>query len=261
MTRLRGFAEEWVKIIYKEEKLPRPPQADFFELLDNNVSKNTLDSQLLNHLHIIRRVGNQSAHGKQVNLDVMKNCLKTAYQLGLYIAVRYQFTDLNQISAYKEPSFSVLTSQQNNQTAVENEKLLAKIAELEAIRLEQARQIEMLSTDDLALRRQQSQQVVQTLKWDEATTRRNLIDVMLAEAGWSVADKEKVSLEYPLDNFAGTASGKGKVDYVLWDNNGKPLAVLEAKKTSVSVLNGQEQARLYADALEQKFGQRPILFY
>ncbi|TXJ07011.1 MAG: DEAD/DEAH box helicase, partial [Acinetobacter sp.] len=56
-------------------------------------------------------------------------------------------------------------------------------------------------------------------------------------------------------------SGKGAVDYVLYDANGLPLAVVEAKRTSTDPDIGQQQAKLYADCLEQQSGQRPVIFY
>ena len=55
--------------------------------------------------------------------------------------------------------------------------------------------------------------------------------------------------------------GIGYADYVLWGDDGKPLAVVEAKKTTVDPAVGQQQAKLYADCLEQMHGQRPIIFY
>ena len=55
--------------------------------------------------------------------------------------------------------------------------------------------------------------------------------------------------------------GKGFVDYVLWGDDGKPLALVEAKRTTKDARVGQQQAKLYADCLEKQFGQRPIIFY
>ena len=57
------------------------------------------------------------------------------------------------------------------------------------------------------------------------------------------------------------ASGLGYADYVLWGDDGKPLAVVEAKKTTVDPAVGRQQAKLYADCLEAMHGQRPIIFY
>eukprot|EP01093_Parvamoeba_rugata_P004145 TRINITY_DN15827_c0_g2_i1.p1 TRINITY_DN15827_c0_g2~~TRINITY_DN15827_c0_g2_i1.p1 ORF type:complete len:116 (+),score=15.33 TRINITY_DN15827_c0_g2_i1:26-373(+) len=58
-----------------------------------------------------------------------------------------------------------------------------------------------------------------------------------------------------------TTTGVGFVDYVLWDDDGKPLAVIEAKRTRENIEKGRQQATLYANALEKQYGQRPIIFY
>ncbi len=55
-------------------------------------------------------------------------------------------------------------------------------------------------------------------------------------------------------------SGVGYVDYVLYGENGKPLAVVEAKRTSKDPKIGQQQAKLYADCLEKRYSQRPVIF-
>ena len=57
------------------------------------------------------------------------------------------------------------------------------------------------------------------------------------------------------------APGVGYVDYVLRGDDGKPLALVEAKRTRKDPRAGQQQAKLYADCLEKQYGQRPIIFY
>ena len=56
-------------------------------------------------------------------------------------------------------------------------------------------------------------------------------------------------------------TGDGFVDYVLWGDDGKPLGIVEAKRTRREPRIGQQQAKLYADCLEAETGQRPIIFY
>ncbi|MEO5344347.1 MAG: DEAD/DEAH box helicase family protein, partial [Gammaproteobacteria bacterium SHHR-1] len=51
------------------------------------------------------------------------------------------------------------------------------------------------------------------------------------------------------------------MDYVLWGDDSKPLALIEAKRTTKDPNIGQQQAKLYADCLEKQYGQRPIIFY
>ncbi|MCG4585754.1 DEAD/DEAH box helicase family protein, partial [Anaerosalibacter bizertensis] len=57
------------------------------------------------------------------------------------------------------------------------------------------------------------------------------------------------------------SSGIGFVDYVLYGDDGNPLAIVEAKKTSVSPRIGKVQAKMYAEAIEIETGIRPIIFY
>ena len=57
------------------------------------------------------------------------------------------------------------------------------------------------------------------------------------------------------------AEGVGFVDYVLWGADGKPVGLVEAKRTRKDARQGQQQAKLYADRLEARYGQRPVIFY
>ncbi len=96
----------------------------------------------------------------------------------------------------------------------------------------------------------------------EAETRKWYIDTMLKAAGWNFNDGS-VKEEFPVTGMPieDNPTGLGFVDYVLFGDNGKPLAVVEAKKTSRDPKEGQHQAVLYANCLEKQFGQRPIIFY
>jgi type I restriction enzyme R subunit len=94
--------------------------------------------------------------------------------------------------------------------------------------------------------------------YNEAETRDAFIDLLLAEAGWPL-DQPR-DREYPVKGMPST-SGDGFVDYVLWGDDGKPLAVIEAKRTKRDARVGQQQAKLYADCLEAEFGVRPLIFY
>ncbi len=97
-----------------------------------------------------------------------------------------------------------------------------------------------------------------THDYSEAETRDYFIDLLLKEAGWlldQLRDREFEVSGMP------NAQGKGFVDYMLWGDDGKPLGLVEAKRTRRDPRVGQQQAKLYADCLEQQFGQRPVIFY
>lgn len=97
-----------------------------------------------------------------------------------------------------------------------------------------------------------------THDYDEATTRRRIIDLDLQRAGWAL-DQPR-DREYEVTGMP-SQQGCGYVDYVLWGDDGKPLAVVEAKKAIANPKAGQQQAKLYADCLEQMHGQRPLIYY
>ncbi len=94
--------------------------------------------------------------------------------------------------------------------------------------------------------------------WNEAETRDRYIDLLLREAGWALDGPD--DLEFRVEGMP-NAEDVGFVDYVLWGADGKPLGLVEAKRTRKNARQGMQQAKLYADALEKRFGQRPVIFY
>jgi type I restriction enzyme, R subunit len=97
-----------------------------------------------------------------------------------------------------------------------------------------------------------------THDYSEAETRDYFIDLLLKEAGWPLDETRDRELEV---SGMPNAEGKGFVDYVLWGDDGKPLGLVEAKRTRRDARVGRQQAKLYADCLESQFGQRPVIFY
>ena len=100
---------------------------------------------------------------------------------------------------------------------------------------------------------------------NEATARHK-IDQLLANAGWRFFDDDhgpaNIRLEAHValkrdaldslgDNFE--RSGRGFVDFLLIDDRGFPLVVLEAKAEDKDPLVGKEQARRYARSLNCRF--------
>lgn len=97
----------------------------------------------------------------------------------------------------------------------------------------------------------------------EALTRRRHIDRQLAEAGWG-SDDHAILEEYALgpqkNGIAEYGEKYGFADYVLLGKDGKPLALVEAKRTSRDALAGKRQAADYADQIKRKFGVDPFIF-
>ncbi len=94
----------------------------------------------------------------------------------------------------------------------------------------------------------------------EFQTRKMFIDEDLKTLGWRL-DGAQVAEEYKVDDMEGVPGKIGFIDYVLFGKDGSPLAVVEAKKSTKDPNVGKQQAVLYADCLERKFGRRPFVFY
>jgi type I restriction enzyme R subunit len=78
------------------------------------------------------------------------------------------------------------------------------------------------------------------------TDARILIDELLRQAGWEPADKTQVLTEH-------FAAGSGRADYVLLDQNGRPIAVIEAKRSAIQPYVAKQQALPYAKQLGAPF--------
>jgi type I restriction enzyme, R subunit len=110
---------------------------------------------------------------------------------------------------------------------------------------------------EVAAARQAAAAQPDTHDYSEAETRDYFIDLLLKEAGWPLTDAR--DREFEISGMP-NHQGKGFVDYVLWGDDGKPLGLVEAKRTRRDSRAGQQQAKLYADCLERQFGQRPLIF-
>ena len=104
----------------------------------------------------------------------------------------------------------------------------------------------------------------------EAQTRKEIIDKRLKIAGWDVTNPIQVTQE--LDIWVGLPQGVREpqtpyqghlfADYALLSKEGNPVAIVEAKKTSVDAEIGKEQARNYAEKIQKiNGGPMPFVFY
>jgi type I restriction enzyme R subunit len=278
----RLVVEESMHLIYDIEHLEKPFNTDLVNLMNDEEIKNIIPFQLIEGLHIIRKKGNNAVHyGNKINAKDALISIRYTYDFTKWFAQNYSTVapilpglfDENIIPKVGEKQRQIKEQQEEQDKAQQN--LLAQIAKLQ---IEKEAILEKAQESELALYQynQQAQQEVEKLKkqkqerlkplsseFTEAQTRQHLIDVSLNEAGWDILNVGR-ELEYPVTGMPITADnpkGNGFVDYVLWDDNGKPLALIEAKRTTKDVEIGKHQASLYANCLEQMTGQRPIIFY
>jgi len=267
LIRLRAFSEALTKAIHKEERLPFLPKATFYDLIKHPAFEASVDKSLIHKINYIRIEGNDPAHGAEGNLRTAHSILGMSHQLAMYMAIRYYGVKKQDIPDY-------ISIEDNRDSVKQLQKSLGEYKEaldtkagevdklIDELDKERLKVKETVATEqEQAEAKTRSQQTANSLQWDEAKTRQLLIDTMLLQAGWDLNDKQQVTLEHPIEHQP-TNTGTGFADYVLWSDNGKPLAVVEAKRSSVEGLQiGREQARMYADGLEKMTGQRPVIFY
>lgn len=279
LVKLRNFAERLVDRLYLKLNLQRVPQSNFVDLLHNAGFKAIAQPLVLDKLHLLRRLGNRGAHGEDVEAADAVRCVHEAWQLARWLHVTFLGGKVEDFTEFKQPPLEGIDSKAEikrkakalaEENSLKEERLKQALEELAALRAADqlakaaAGDSKPPSAETLQLVSQVSAKVASQLRFTEDNTRKWLIDRDLRMAGWDVppgtASNESVGQEVEVP-YQPTASGKGYCDYVLWDDNGKPLAVVEAKKTLVDARAGQEQAKLYADALEQVHDQRPMIFY
>jgi type I restriction enzyme R subunit len=279
LVKLRSFAERLVDRLYTKVNLARVPQSNFVDLLHNASFQTVAQPLVLDKLHLLRRLGNRAAHGEDVEASDAVRCVQEAWQLARWLHVTFLGGKVEDFEAFKQPPAEGIDSKAEfkrkakalaEENSLKEERLkiaLQELAELRAADRETAPTVAAFtpsSAQALAQAAQSSAATANQLRFTEDNTRKWLIDRDLRMAGWDVpmgtASNHLVGQEVEVLDQS-TTTGKGYCDYVLWDDNGKPLAVVEAKKTLVDARAGQEQAKQYADALEKHHGQRPMIFF
>jgi type I restriction enzyme R subunit len=280
----RKALEESIHNIYDFHYLTLPYNTTISSLMGESGILQIIPPQLMTGLHIIRKTGNYGVHfskRNQVSSAQALVSLKYLYDYLKWFGYKYaaevpalpaEFDEsfIPKIGAEKQEIRQLQKEHEHVQKAQETEieKLKAKIAEAEAKAAESEEALSKYEAKILAARAATEAQFKERIapissQFTEAETRIHLIDAMLREAGWNTLRQGR-ELEYPVKGMPinkDNPNGNGLVDYVLWDDDGKPLALIEAKRTSKNPEVGRHQAYLYANCLEKKHGQRPIIFY
>ena len=241
--RCMEFAVKWMYSV--DGGLVMPYDDRLASLMDTEDFRAIVDRDLWQRLKYIRQTGNAAAHtGKKITKEQAMLCLENLWYFMDFVACCYGTT-------YTPGEFDPALLE--GQTAapapapVPEVDLAALMAENAALRAE------------LTARRetQQPSYTPKPLDLSEYKTRKLYIDAMLTDAGWTEGKDWLGEVELPgMPN----QSEVGYADYVLYDDAHRPLAVIEAKRTCVDPAKGRQQAKLYADLLEQKYGRRPVIF-
>ncbi|MBQ9070645.1 MAG: DUF4145 domain-containing protein, partial [Clostridia bacterium] len=242
--RAMEFAVKWMYSVDRD--LVMPYEDNLHLLINSEEFRDIVGNDVWRRMDLIRKMGNDVAHkSKEIAEDQAELCLENLFVFLDEVAYLYA-------PEYTEQHFdkSLLKKDEPTTTpvaAVPDIDFEALLKENEALKAE------------LTARREEQQQtyVPKPLDISEYKTRKIYIDWMLRDAGWTLGKDWENEVElYGMLN----QSEVGYADYVLFDDSHKPLAVLEAKRTCVDVAKGRQQAKLYADLLEQKYGRRPVIF-
>lgn len=264
----RRTLERALQWLYQNDTaLKAPYDKNLAAMIHEPTFKENIKQGLFQDVRYIHRLGNLAVHEDQEisSQEGMRVCVATHQFMGWLARVYSRGGPApGQFNITLLPKAE---DQTHHASVVELQKVreqLEQKAQAEAITLAKHEKTEaevQQLKEQLALLqaiKAENQQKIPAGDYTEAQTRDAFIDVMLREAGWNPKGKDVD--EYEVKGMP-SGSGIGKIDYVLWGADGLPLAVVEAKKTKVSPEVGKQQAKLYADCLEAKFGQRPIIFY
>ena len=259
--RAMEFALKWMYSVDKE--LEMPYQDNLQSLMNSEEYRQIVGPDIWKRMDFIRRSGNNVAHsGKKQGRDVAMLCLEN---LAIYLDyIAYCYSD-----NYEEHVFTTAYIEERQEKAKQKkqeaedtkDQLAGKEEELAQKELDLKKLMEENEAlrEELSARRQEQQPtyVPKPLELSEYKTRKLYIDAMLTDAGWTEGKDWINEVElFGMPNH----SEVGYADYVLYDDMHRPLAVIEAKRTCVDVSKGRQQAKLYADILEQKYKRRPVIF-
>ena len=243
--RAMEFAVKWMYSV--DSSLVMPWDDKLVSLLSTEEFRGVVDTSLWIRLDFIRKMGNSAAHtGKKVTTDQALLCLENLFIFMDFISYCYG-------DEYTERKFDPTLTEVKEPEPAAPEPIISDV-DLEALIRENA-----ALKEELTARREEQQQtyVPKPLDISEYKTRKIYIDSMLEDAGW-IEGRNWIN-EVKLPGMP-NKSEAGYADYVLYGDDGRPLAVVEAKRTCADVVKGRQQAKLYADLLEKQYGRRPVIF-
>lgn len=242
------FAIKWMYSVDKGLKMPY--KDTLVTLMNTKEFKSIISNDVYKKIDYIRKLGNIAIHNprKKYTKDEAALALENLFCFCNF--VYYSYSDLNDYYVVRKFDKSLLEQSTLEMTLPEMQKNISTLDLMNQ---------NVYLQDNLTARRKEQSKTYnsQSLDLTEFSTRKLYINTMLENAGWSI--KNGWVNEYEVQGMP-NKSGIGYIDYVLFGDDGKPLAIIEAKRTSKDVSAGRQQAKLYADIFENKFDRRPIIF-
>ena len=260
-----------------DEELTLPFDTSLNSLITAKAFEEQFNHKLYNEIHLIRKAGNLALHNKRVSDVDSHTIIEYLFYFAKWFAKSYAQEVPENIGLFdwelipKEGQDALSKKQlaqlQEKLDTEKNtfQKQLAASAEKNRL-LEEKNELFRKQLEALQEQIEANKVVANTQDEvhhprNEYETRKYFIDVLLREAGWDLAGIKDTEFKVQYMPKSTNTSETGYVDYVLWDDDGLPLALVEAKKTLESVSKGENQAQLYADSLEKMYGRRPVMYY
>lgn len=252
----RRALELAVRFVYSHDaELSLPYRDNVSSLIHEHTFRNIIEPRLFPMLKYTIHLGNVAVHtNNNIKRDEAIIALRDLFEFCDWIDYSYS-------AEYCEKTYDESLLASGDEKRVKTDELKQLYESLSS----RDKKLESILKENEELRKQMAKQRsynTQTREFhvdqiSEAGTRKKYIDVALKEAGWIIG--KNVTEEEPVTGMP-NATGTGYVDYVLWGKDNLPLAVVEAKKASVDPMVGSQQAKLYADCLQNKYGRRPLIF-
>ena len=236
--RAMEFALKWIYSV--DDELKMPSEQTLVMLMNTEAFKKIAGKDIYKRMDYIRRLANAVAHdGKMATDEQAELCLENLFYFLDFVAYCYGYD-------YTEPKFDPKLLELTPQEAL-------SFADGPEIDLDKLLEENKALKAELTAHRAEKQKtyVPKPLELSEYGTRKLYIDAMLSDAGWVENKNWRNDVEL---------SGAGRADYVLYGDDGRPLAIIEVKRTYADVSEGRIQAKLYADILEKQYGRRPVVF-
>ena len=252
----RRALELAVRFVYTyDSDLVLPYQDNISSLIHEDSFRNIIEPRLFPMLKYTIHLGNVAVHtNNNIKRDEAIIALRDLYEFCDWVDYSYS-------ADYNEKTFDESLLPTGDEKRVKAEELKQLYEKLTS----KDKKLEDLLKENEELRQKMAEERkehanTRTFNVDsisEAETRKHYIDIALAEAGWII--NTNCTIEEEVTGMP-NPTGLGYVDYVLWGKDNLPLAVVEAKKASVDPIVGSQQAKLYADCLQNKYNQRPLIF-
>lgn len=231
----RRALELAVKWLFKHDaSLRLPYQDNLSALIHEPTFKAAAGAAVFSKARVITQLGNQAVHStRPIQQSDALMAVRELFHVGYWLARTYGRTarpapgltfDANALPSSAIPKQTVEQLQKLEAGLRErDEKLSVLLADKSALDEELKRLRAEVADAKKAAAAQPD-----THDYSEADTRDYFIDLLLKEAGWALDQPRDRELE-----VAGMPNQqeKGFVDYVLWGDDGKPLGLVEAKRT------------------------------